>query len=71
MFLRKLFSFLFQDGVIHVDKPNPQHGDGPYTQQTGTCGDRGEFIHVTPDFITNLETSSPQFFGPTGKGPFK
>ncbi len=49
-----------------MDKQNPLYEDGPYTIQPGGCRDRGEFIHVTPDFIKNLDTTSTSLFGPPG-----
>ena len=52
--------------MIRVDNPNPLYGDGPYTIQPGGCGERGDFMHVTPDFVTFLESTSTQYFGTPG-----
>ena len=41
--------------------------DTPYTIQPGGCGDPGEYIHITPGFLENLEGESTQLLGPTGK----
>ena len=57
---------MLQDGDIRVDLPNPVYMDAPYTVHNGECMDRGEYIHITPSFLTNINTSSLDNFGPTG-----
>jgi len=32
-------------------------GDVPYTLQPGLCGIEGDYIHLTPDFITTTTTT--------------
>nr|Q9Y6N3.1 RecName: Full=Calcium-activated chloride channel regulator family member 3; Short=Calcium-activated chloride channel family member 3; Short=hCLCA3; Flags: Precursor [Homo sapiens]AAD23734.1 CLCA homolog [Homo sapiens] len=41
-----------------------KYGDDPYTLQYGQCGDKGQYIHFTPNFLltNNLAT-----YGPRGK----
>ena len=57
-----------QDGVIRIDTPNPLYEDYPYTVQSGGCGDRGEFIHITADFAKEVNTGLVDtVFGPPGK----
>ena len=41
--------------------------DSPYTLQPGGCKERGEYIHITPDFLTHLNTSTADTFGPLEK----
>ena len=42
--------------------------DTPYTVQVGDFGDPGEYTHVTPTFIEELEgTTMLEKFGPPGK----
>ena len=53
-------------GPIRVDLPNAVHLDTPYTLQPGGCGDKGEYIHVTRNFILELDGSSKDLFGPPG-----
>ncbi|XP_062412563.1 calcium-activated chloride channel regulator 1-like [Sardina pilchardus] len=36
---------------VIIDEPNPAYGDEPYTLQYGQCGDEGQYIHLTPDFL--------------------
>ena len=39
---------------VIVDTPNPMHDDTPYTQQSGKCGEKGERIHLTTNYVTTL-----------------
>ena len=41
--------------------------DNPYTLQPGGCGDRGKFIHLTPEFVIHLNDISTETFGPLEK----
>ncbi|EDL82385.1 rCG29121 [Rattus norvegicus] len=52
-----------QADVIVAD-PHLKYGDDPYTLQYGQCGDRGQYIHFTPNFllIDNLI-----IYGPRGR----
>ncbi|XP_076809993.1 calcium-activated chloride channel regulator 3A-1-like [Clavelina lepadiformis] len=50
---------------ILVASANPKHGDEPYTMQYGECGEPGEYIHITPDFILNDDVI--ENYGPKGK----
>lgn len=40
----------FQADVL-VAEPNPPGNDEPYTEQMGNCGEKGERIYFTPEFI--------------------
>ena len=59
--------YFYEDGDIRINTPNPLYMDNPYTLQPGGCGERGQFIHLTPDFISHLKDSSAETFGPTKK----
>jgi len=41
--------------LIHISPPNLLYGNVPYTQQPGNCGERGLFIHLTPQYLLNME----------------
>ncbi|KAI5625501.1 hypothetical protein C0J50_15047 [Silurus asotus] len=43
----------FNKGRIRIDNPHPAFGDDPYTHQTKGCGNEGEYIHFTPNFLLN------------------
>ena len=59
--------FEIQDGAFRVDLPSALYLDTPYTVQPGGCGDPGEYTHVTPAFLKNLDGSTTDVFGPPGK----
>ncbi|XP_073499648.1 calcium-activated chloride channel regulator 1-like [Phyllobates terribilis] len=40
-------------------------GDAPYTRQYGGCGEKGQYIHLTPNFLLQEDLTS--FYGPYGK----
>ncbi|XP_003784228.1 calcium-activated chloride channel regulator 1-like [Otolemur garnettii] len=50
-----------QADVIVAD-PYLKYGDEPYTLQYGQCGDKGRYIHFTPNFLlsNNLPTYGPR-----------
>ncbi|KAM3915691.1 calcium-activated chloride channel regulator 1-like [Leptodactylus fuscus] len=50
---------------IIITNPSLKYGDDPYTQQYGRCGEGGQFIHLTPNFIT--DDSLISVYGPRGK----
>ncbi|XP_056379191.1 calcium-activated chloride channel regulator 1-like [Hyla sarda] len=41
------------------------YGDYPYTLQYGGCGERGKYIHLTPNFILNDKVL--RIYGPRGR----
>lgn len=53
--------FKFQADVL-VTEPNTPGDDEPYTEQMGNCGEKGERIYFTPDFIAGkkLKEHGPQ-----------
>ncbi|XP_066540270.1 calcium-activated chloride channel regulator 4-like [Hoplias malabaricus] len=50
---------------IIIDYPNPLYGDEPYTKQIKGCGEEGEHIHFTPDFL--LKDHFVNSYGPRGR----
>ena len=42
---------------------NSLYGDLPYTVQNGGCGDRGDLIHVTPEYLASLDAMA-SLYGP-------
>ncbi|XP_021051456.1 calcium-activated chloride channel regulator 3A-1 [Mus pahari] len=49
---------------VIVADPHLQYGNDPYTLQYGQCGDRGQYIHFTPNFLL---TDNLQIYGPRGR----
>ncbi|XP_046645406.1 calcium-activated chloride channel regulator 1-like [Daphnia pulicaria] len=57
-----------QNADIQIDLPNWKYGERPYTVQLGGCGDPGEYIHLTPNYVKNFDSEFNLFqFGPAGK----
>ncbi|XP_052586758.1 calcium-activated chloride channel regulator 3A-1-like [Peromyscus californicus insignis] len=52
-----------QADVIVAD-PYLKNRDDPYTLQYGQCGDRGQYIHFTPNFLL---TDNFRIYGPRGR----
>ncbi|XP_062412568.1 calcium-activated chloride channel regulator 1-like [Sardina pilchardus] len=50
---------------VIIDEPNPGYGDEPYTLQYGQCGDEGQYIHLTPDFM--LDDKHIKTYGERGR----
>ncbi|XP_046718337.1 calcium-activated chloride channel regulator 1-like isoform X1 [Silurus meridionalis] len=55
----------FNKGKIRIDNPHPAFGDDPYTHQTKGCGNEGEYIHFTPNFLLN--NNLLKGYGPRGR----
>ncbi|XP_006190219.1 calcium-activated chloride channel regulator 1 [Camelus ferus] len=54
----------YKNADILVAEPNSPGNDGPYTEQWGNCGEKGERIYFTPDFVAGKKL--PQY-GPQGR----
>ncbi|KAM8789729.1 calcium-activated chloride channel regulator 1 isoform 1-T1 [Rhynchonycteris naso] len=54
----------YKNADVLVAEPNPPGNDEPYTEQMGNCGEKGERIHFTPNFIVGKML--PQY-GPQGR----
>ncbi|XP_070558062.1 calcium-activated chloride channel regulator 1-like [Ptychodera flava] len=51
---------------VLIDEPNPQWWHNPYTKQTLPCGEPAQYIHLTPEFITERDFSE-YLWGESGK----
>ncbi|ELV10231.1 Calcium-activated chloride channel regulator 1 [Tupaia chinensis] len=49
---------------VLVAEPNPPGNDDPYTEQMGKCGEMGEKIYFTPDFLAGKKLVQ---YGPQGR----
>ncbi|VTJ70361.1 Hypothetical predicted protein, partial [Marmota monax] len=49
---------------VIVADPYLKYGDDPYTLQYGQCGEKGQYIHFTPNFLL---TDNMSIYGPRGK----
>ncbi|XP_031231592.1 calcium-activated chloride channel regulator 3A-1-like [Mastomys coucha] len=49
---------------VIVADPYLKYGDDPYTLQYGQCGDKGQYIHFTPNFLL---TDNLRIYGPRGR----
>ncbi|XP_078489324.1 calcium-activated chloride channel regulator 3A-1-like [Ciona intestinalis] len=56
---------VYNKADIIVADPNPQYMDTPYTIQYQQCGDPGEYIHLTPNFLSQAEHD--ENYGSKGK----
>ncbi|XP_072918710.1 calcium-activated chloride channel regulator 1-like isoform X2 [Hemitrygon akajei] len=43
----------YEKANVIIAEPNPLYGDTPYTLQYGGCGEKGLYIHLTPNFLLN------------------
>lgn len=53
---------MFPGADVRVAAENPQYGDTPYTLQPRGCGERGEYVHLTPRFLANLNGSMSEIY---------
>ncbi|KAG0434283.1 hypothetical protein HPB47_019214 [Ixodes persulcatus] len=56
-------SSLFDGADLRVAEPNPAYGDTPYTLQPRGCGEVGEYIHITPGFLSGLNGTTSKTYG--------
>ncbi|KAG0425052.1 hypothetical protein HPB47_027759 [Ixodes persulcatus] len=61
-------SSLFDGADLRVAEPNPEYGDTPYTLQPRGCGEVGEYIHITPGFLSGLNETTSKTYGSPGSG---
>ncbi|XP_037671976.1 calcium-activated chloride channel regulator 1 [Choloepus didactylus] len=54
----------YKNADVLVAVPNPPANDEPYTEQMGMCGEKGEKIYFTPDFLAGKLF---QEYGPQGR----
>ncbi|XP_062412566.1 calcium-activated chloride channel regulator 1-like [Sardina pilchardus] len=55
----------YNEAHVVIDEPNPAYGDEPYTLQYGQCGDEGQYIHLTPNFL--LDDQLTDVYGERGR----
>ncbi|KAG9468807.1 hypothetical protein GDO78_021904, partial [Eleutherodactylus coqui] len=63
--LAKFFVVLQIQADVVVANTFLNVGDAPYTRQYGGCGEQGQYIHFTPNFL--LQENLTSFYGPYGK----
>ncbi|XP_066232813.1 calcium-activated chloride channel regulator 1-like isoform X1 [Saccopteryx leptura] len=54
----------YDQADIIVANPYLKYGDDPYTLQYGQCGDKGQYIHFTPNFLL---TNNLPIYGSRGR----
>ncbi|XP_045147981.1 calcium-activated chloride channel regulator 1-like [Echinops telfairi] len=54
----------YEQADVVVAEPYLKFGDDPYTLQYGQCGQKGQYIHLTPKFLL---TDPLPIYGPRGK----
>nr|XP_012602990.1 calcium-activated chloride channel regulator 1 isoform X1 [Microcebus murinus] len=54
----------YKNADVVVAEPNPPGNDEPYTEQMGKCGEKGERIYFTPDFLAGKKLLQ---YGPQGR----
>lgn len=57
----------FSNAHVRIDLPNPEFKDTPYTLQPGSCGEQGQYIHLTPWFLKELNGETVEMFGAPGE----
>ncbi|KAG8519511.1 Calcium-activated chloride channel regulator 1 [Galemys pyrenaicus] len=54
----------YKNADVLVAQPDGPGNDDPYTEQMGNCGEKGERIHFTPDFVMGKKLNE---YGPQGR----
>ncbi|XP_014683056.3 calcium-activated chloride channel regulator 1-like [Equus asinus] len=54
----------YEQADVIVANPYLKYGDDPYTLQYGQCGDKGQYIHFTPNFLL---TNNLPIYGSRGR----
>ncbi|XP_032152254.1 calcium-activated chloride channel regulator 1-like isoform X2 [Sapajus apella] len=54
----------YDQADVIVAEPSLKYGDDPYTLQYGQCGEKGKYIHFTPNFLL---TNNLPIYGTRGK----
>ncbi|XP_007530032.2 calcium-activated chloride channel regulator 1-like [Erinaceus europaeus] len=54
----------YEQADVIVANPYAKYGDDPYTLQYGQCGDKGQYIHFTPNFLLD---NNELVYGPRGR----
>ena len=51
----------YSRGRVLIAEPNIAWGNRPYTLQPGACQQEGDYIHLTPDYITTDPNKNSKF----------
>ncbi|XP_020019456.2 calcium-activated chloride channel regulator 1-like [Castor canadensis] len=54
----------YEQADVIVADPYLKYGDDPYTLQYGQCGEKGQYIHFTPNFLL---ANNLMIYGPRGR----
>ena len=54
----------YRNADIHISQRHPIHGDEPYTQQSGRCGQPGDSMSLPYPFVTHVNYSMIEFGHP-------
>ncbi|XP_072430848.1 calcium-activated chloride channel regulator 1-like [Chiloscyllium punctatum] len=60
--VHRLTTESYEKADVIIAEPNLKYRDEPYTLQYGGCGEKGWYIHFTPNFI--LDSRLVSFYGP-------
>ncbi|KAH6921876.1 hypothetical protein HPB50_005752 [Hyalomma asiaticum] len=60
---KNITTSLFPAADVRVAAENPQYGDTPYTLQPRGCGEWGEYVHLTPRFLSQMNDSIADAYG--------
>lgn len=63
---KSVFSDYYSNSHIRIAPANPEFGDAPYTLQPGECGEQGEYVHFTPNFVINENDFALEMYGEPG-----
>ncbi|XP_069824088.1 calcium-activated chloride channel regulator 1-like [Dendropsophus ebraccatus] len=55
----------YEKADVIVADPHMKNGDDPYTLQYGQCGEKGKYIHFTPNFL--VDDNLLPVYGPRGR----
>ena len=55
----------FERANIIIAKPTMEWSENPYVRQIRGCGEPGEYMHLTPSYLTHPDTAKSS--GPPGK----
>ena len=55
----------YENAHVLIESPNAQYGNMPYVQQRGGCGEYGDHIYLTSQYVTDRNMA--QSIGPIGE----
>jgi len=61
---------VYEHASIKIAQMDTEHGDAPYTHQPGRCGEEGEPILISDEYLINLMENTDEMivkYGPIGK----